>query len=82
MASMYRLRTASISYNVPAAKLTARGLKELRFTLSGNNLLLFTPYEGIDPETSLLGSGSNGQGLDYFNMPNTRSVTFGINVKF
>ncbi len=81
-ASTYRLRTASLSYNVPAKKLVGNALSEVRFTLSGNNLLLFTPYEGIDPETSLLGSSSNGQGLDYFNMPNTRSVTFGINVKF
>ncbi|NOQ71895.1 MAG: SusC/RagA family TonB-linked outer membrane protein [Crocinitomix sp.] len=81
-ASTYRLRNASLSYAVPAKKLVGNALSEVRFTLSGNNLLLFTPYEGIDPETSLLGSSSNGQGLDYFNMPNTRSVTFGINVKF
>jgi len=81
-ASAYRLRTASISYNIPAKKLVGNPLKDVRFTLSGNNLLLFTPYQGIDPETSLLGSASNGQGIDYFNMPNTRSVTFGVNIKF
>ena len=81
-ASAYRLRNASISYNVPADKLKGNALNAVRFTISGNNLLLFTPYKGIDPETSLLGSSSNGQGLDYFNMPNTRTVTFGINVKF
>lgn len=81
-ASAYRLRNASISYSIPSAKLKGKALNSVRFTVSGNNLLLFTPYQGIDPETSLLGSSSNGQGLDYFNMPNTRSVTFGINVKF
>ncbi len=81
-ASSYRLRNAAIRYQIPKEKLKGHYLKNVVFSVSGNNLLLFTPYEGIDPETSLLGSSSNGQGIDYFNMPNTRSVTFGVNVKF
>jgi TonB-linked SusC/RagA family outer membrane protein len=80
-ASTYRLRNLTVSYNIPSAKLKNGRLSEVRFFLTGNNLLLITPYEGIDPETSLLGGASNAQGFDYFNMPNTRSLTFGINVK-
>ena len=34
---------------------------------------------GVDPETSLTGVG-NGQGVDYFNMPSTRSVMFKLNL--
>lgn len=78
-ASTYRLRNVSISYSVPLR--TVKHIKDLRVFLTGNNLLLFTPYTGIDPETSLTGGSSNGQGLDYFNMPNTRSLTFGVNIK-
>lgn len=50
---------------------------ELFFT--GRNLWLSTPYTGVDPETSLIGA-ANGQGLDYFNMPGTKSYMIGLRV--
>lgn len=81
-ASTYRLRNFTIGYTFPATAFKNNKVKELRIFATGVNLLLFTPYEGVDPETSLVGSSSNGQGLDYFNMPNTRSYTLGLNVKF
>lgn len=80
-ASTYRLRNITVAYNFPLKKLNKPVIKEIRMYLTGNNLLLFTPYTGIDPETSLVGSASNAKGIDYFNMPNTRSVTFGLNFK-
>lgn len=81
-ASTYRLRNFTVGYTFPSSSFKQGKVKELRLFLTGVNLLLFTPYQGVDPETSLVGSNSNGQGLDYFNMPNTRSYTFGVNVKF
>ena len=78
-ASTYRLRNFTVAYDFPLKNV--KNVKNLSVFLTGNNLLLFTPYTGIDPETSLVGGSSNGQGLDYFNMPNTRSVTFGVNIK-
>lgn len=81
-ASTYRLRNMTIGYTFPASTFKSGKVKELRLFVTGVNLLLFTPYNGVDPETSLVGSSSNGQGLDYFNMPNTRSYTIGLNVKF
>ncbi len=80
-ASSYRLRNISVGYTFKVKKLVKASSNEFRIYLSGNNLLLFTPYTGVDPETSLTGSSSNSKGLDYFNMPNTRSVTFGVNIK-
>ena len=43
------------------------------------NTLLDLAYKGVDPETSLTGSG-NSQGMDYFNMPNTKSWGFSLRV--
>jgi hypothetical protein len=40
---------------------------------------LSTKYKGIDPETSLTGA-SNSLGMDYFNMPGTRTYGFAIRV--
>lgn len=78
-ASYYRLRMASLSYNLGGL---VKGFSDLTINVTGRNLLLFTPYDGVDPETSLVGSSSNGQGLEYFQMPGTRSYSIGINAKF
>ena len=56
-------------------------IKKLEVYFTGNNLILITPYSGVDPETSLLGSG-NAQGMDYFNMPGTKRYSFGIKLGF
>lgn len=75
-----RLRELTISYQFDKLiKNTA--LKQLKVFATGRNLWLDTPYTGIDPETNLFGA-SNVQGLDYFNMPNTRSFVFGVKLDF
>ena len=48
-------------------------------SIVGRNLWYSTDYNGVDPETSLTGVG-NGQGVDYFHMPSTRSVMFKLNL--
>jgi len=75
-----RLRTVTLSYSLTdLVKNTF--IKGLDIFFTGTNLWLSTPYDGIDPETNLLGN-SNAQGIDYFNMPGTRSYTIGLNVAF
>jgi TonB-linked SusC/RagA family outer membrane protein len=80
-ASWVRLRDVSISYSLPKNLLSKAKISSLTVTLSGRNLWLDTPYTGIDPETNLYGA-SNAQGLDYFNMPGTKSYTIGLQVGF
>jgi hypothetical protein len=53
----------------------------LSFALTGRNLLLWTPYQGIDPDTNLTGT-TNGRGLDYFQNPNTKSIIFKLTLAF
>jgi TonB-linked SusC/RagA family outer membrane protein len=76
-----RLRDVNLSYrfNLRNAKL---GLDYLDVSFNGRNLLLFTDYKGVDPETSLTGAGSNIGGLDYFNNPGARSFSFGVKFGF
>jgi TonB-linked SusC/RagA family outer membrane protein len=77
-AGWVRLRDISLSYDIPVKK---KIMKSLQIYVTGKNLLLYTPYEGIDPETNLLGA-SNGQGMDYFNNPGTKSYMAGLKVTF
>jgi len=79
--SFVRLRELSFSYNVPS-KLLAKGpVKAINMGINFRNLLLWTQYSGIDPETNLSGV-SNSLGRDYFNMPNTRGTEFSLQLSF
>ena len=71
-----RLRELTLSYELGSV-LKTPFLKHLKVYATGRNLWLSTPYDGIDPETNLMGA-SNAQGFDYFNMPNTKSFVFGF----
>lgn len=81
-----RLRSISLSYNLPTEVLNqTKFINNATFTLTGTNLLLFTNYKGMDPETSAAGSGiagSSSVGIDFNGVPSTAGVAFGINLTF
>lgn len=81
-----RLRSVSLTYDLPKAWLNkSKIIKGCLMTLSGNNLLLFTNYKGMDPEASAAGSGATGSssvGIDYCGVPATAGMSFGINLTF
>lgn len=72
-----RLREVGLSYQLPKASI----LKGGSIGVSGRNLWFTSDYDGIDPETSLTGTG-NGQGFDYFNMPSTKSIIVKLSLNF
>ncbi len=76
-ASYLRLKTVSVSYAIPT-KILARTkvLNEVRFYAQGFNLWTMTNWTGYDPEWINLGSGNNGV------VPQSKSYTFGVQVKF
>ncbi|WP_367772617.1 TonB-dependent receptor [Flavobacterium sp. WC2421] len=76
--SFLRLENVTVGYNFHFEKV--KYIESVRLSLTGNNLLLITPYSGIDPELNL--SGGNGFGGDNGIYPRTRSFAFGLNVKF
>lgn len=74
-----RFNYFQLSYSVPAKKLKKYGLSSLRFSASGNNLLFFTKYSGVDPEHSA--SGFNPC-YDDSQTPRSRSFTISVNFGF
>ena len=75
--SYIKLRELSLTYTLNPKMLKGTPIAGLDISFIGRNLWLHTNYTGIDPETSLTGSG-NSQGMDYFNMPNTKSYGFSL----
>ncbi len=75
--SYIKLRELALTYSFSKKCLKGTPIAGLDISFIGRNLWLSTKYTGIDPETSLTGSG-NSQGMDYFNMPNTKSYGFSL----
>lgn len=78
--SWVRLRSVSIGYRFD--KLKTKAVSYIDLSVSGRNLWLNTKYQGVDPETSLTGAGSNISGLDWFNNPGTKSYGIALKVGF
>jgi iron complex outermembrane receptor protein len=49
--------------------------------ISGDNLLLFSGYEGYDPEV-FVNAGLATRGIDYLTYPRARTFTTGVRVTF
>lgn len=81
-ASWLRLRSAMIAYTFGRSALANTPLRSLTLSAAGNNLLLFTPFKGFDPEGSSYSSGSNSFGYTGLNIPMTRSLTFTVSANF
>jgi TonB-linked SusC/RagA family outer membrane protein len=73
-----RLREVTLSYTFP---LNFVGMKSATLSLTGRNLKLWTDYSGVDPETNLTGP-TNGQGLDYFNNPTTKTYIVSLRMEY
>ncbi|WP_405267746.1 SusC/RagA family TonB-linked outer membrane protein [Cellulophaga sp. Ld12] len=87
--SYIRLKNVALGYNFPSDVVEKLGVDNLRLSVSGQNLLTFTKYSGLDPEVSYFGSGGGStgssnvvQGHDFGNYPTIRSINFSLNLKF
>ena len=74
-----RFENVTVGYNFLFKEV--KYIESLRLTLTGNNLMLFTDYSGMDPEINLSGGGTNF-GNDMGIYPRTRSFGLGLSVKF
>lgn len=75
-----RLKNVSLTYAVPPVLL--RNVANIRVFVSGINLLTFTNYTGIDPESSSVAGADTALGVDYGAYPNARIISTGINLTF
>lgn len=79
----FRLNNLSLSYTVNTESLGfSKWVKDLRFSLTGQNLFVITPYDGYDPEvnTDRTINGVSSYGIDYLSYPRARTITFGLNI--
>ena len=78
-AGFVKLREVSVGYTFDGPWVNRiLGFSSIDMRLAGRNLVTWTKYRGIDPETSLLGSATSVRGIDYFNNPQSRSFVFSL----
>jgi TonB-linked SusC/RagA family outer membrane protein len=78
--SYLRVKNLTIGYTVPIKKNPY--VKGLRVYASGQNLLTWTGYKGMNPEVSSRGASGLYQGVDITAYPVARTFSLGVNVKF
>jgi TonB-linked SusC/RagA family outer membrane protein len=79
--SFTRFRELSVSYQMPDT--WARSLRATRWNvvLTGRNLAVWTPFTGLDPETTVGNSDTRGN-EEFFSTPPMRAWTFRMNFTF
>lgn len=80
--SYLRLKSVTLTYNIPVRLLDRMNLQKLAVYVTGQNLLTFTNYSGFDPEVNAFGRSATELGIDYGTYPQSRTLTFGVNVEF
>lgn len=86
--SYVRIRNLELGYAVPTTFLEGIGVETARLFISGQNLLTFTKYKGLDPD--VVGNQDPNdnrarileRGVDLGNWPASRAFSIGINFGF
>jgi TonB-linked SusC/RagA family outer membrane protein len=80
-----KLRELNLSYNLPdrlVSGIFGRSFRTARLSVTGRNLLRFTPYRGLDPEVSNFGAQAIVRNIDVAPFPPSRDFYFSIDLGF
>ena len=80
--SWLKLRSIGLTYNFTGKFLEKIGMDNASINASANNILLWTPFKGFDPEGNQFSAGSNIYGFTGLTTPLTQSYSFGFKLQF
>jgi len=76
-----KLRELILTYSLPKSLLGSAPIKGASVSITGRNLaLLWSSIDNVDPESTY--NNGNAQGIEFFGVPQTRSVGVNLNLKF
>lgn len=79
--SFTRFRELSLSYQMPDKWAKSLRAERWNIVLTGRNLGVWTPFTGVDPETTV-GNGDQRGNEEFFSTPPMRYMTFRMNFNF
>ena len=78
-ASYLRLKNLAVSYTIPIKK---RGIRDIMIAATADNLFLWTPYNGYDPDVSSSNAGTNLRRVDMNAQPRPRTLSLQLKLRF
>ena len=83
-ASFVKLREVQIYFALPSKMFSeSKFIKGIDFGVEGRNLwIIHDNVPHIDPEVNIFGTGSVGEGFEFFSAPSTRTIGFNIKARF
>lgn len=78
--SFVRLKYIGIGYNIPETAFKRIGLDKARISLSAQNIITITDYQGLDPEFS--NPNIFQRGVDFGSYPNVQNYSLGVEIGF
>jgi len=81
-ASYVRLKTVALGYRWDMGKLTNNKLRDIQFTVAGENLFLWKKYNGFDPDVSSQSSTSTLRRVDIGAYPKPRTIVGSIQIRY
>lgn len=78
--SFMRLKLIRLGYSVPESLTERIGFSNAQISISGQNLLTFTKYQGLDPE--FVNTNIFTRGADNYAFPNLKMYTLGLQLGF
>jgi TonB-dependent starch-binding outer membrane protein SusC len=79
--SYVRIKNVTFSYDIPHRWLTRAGIDGLTVYVTGENLLTFTNYEGLDPELGSAGDQGLELQVDRYLYPVARTFLTGVRLR-
>jgi TonB-linked SusC/RagA family outer membrane protein len=80
--SYIRLRSVTLSFNLPERLAMRSRLSGARVYATGTNLFTATHYTGYDPDVSSQSVGTTNRGIDIGAYPLSKGVTVGLNLNY
>lgn len=79
-ASFIKLRNITLGYNFQSELLEATPFRSARLSVAATNIILYTPWDGFDPESFSAGAGGNAVGFTGLGYPGVQSFFITLNL--
>ena len=78
--SYFRLKNVTLGYDIPVKE--SGMFSRCNIYVSGQNLITITDYSGYDPEITSFLWDATRIGVDFYQSPNVKAWTVGLNLEF
>lgn len=79
-ASYIKLRNIRLAYSLPQDLISDLGFRGITLSTTATNIILYTPFDGFDPESRAGGASTNAQGFTALDYPGVASFFFSVNL--